>query len=56
MTALMTYGEVAQEMGVSVKTVRRYIGQRRLRCVRFSHKVRRVTRPEFERFIERSAR
>ena len=53
---LLTYAEAAIELGVTHWTVRNFVRRRKLRCVRMSHTVRRISRAAIAKFLEASER
>lgn len=51
MTELLSFEQVAARLGVSVRTIRRYHAEGRLRAIYLSPKVPRVKSTELEAFI-----
>jgi excisionase family DNA binding protein len=52
----ITVDEVARELRVSPKTVRAWLGEGKLRGFKVSHKVWRIQRQDFERFVQAGMR
>ena len=49
----LTIDELAAELGVSDRSVRRYIARRKLAVIRLGHRTVRIRRSEAERFKEK---
>jgi excisionase family DNA binding protein len=53
MSNLLTYEQAAARLGVSCRSVRRYVAQRKISSVRISGNVRRIRETDLERSIEK---
>jgi excisionase family DNA binding protein len=53
MTDTITIETLAAELGVSDRSVRRYIARRKLAVIRLGHRTVRIRRSEAERFKEK---
>jgi excisionase family DNA binding protein len=54
-TSLIGVGEVAERLGVSTKTVRRYVAGNQLPAIRLGYRILRFDPAEVDAFIERRA-
>ena len=53
MSAHLTIQEAAEDLGISARSYRRYIAQRKVAVIRLGHRTVRIARAEHDRFKQK---
>jgi excisionase family DNA binding protein len=51
--SLLTYEEAANQLRVSIRTIRRYVARKKLAAVRLSGNTRRIRQADLDRAVEK---